>query len=101
MKRKLKKKVGIYWAYDIFIEPNYLIEVNGDYWHGNPKLYKSNDLILKGSSKEFTVESKWKKDSEKILAAKNAKFKLLVIWELDWKINKIKEIDKIIKFIKS
>lgn len=53
-----------------------LIEVDGDYWHGNPNLYKSfNDIQLKMKCR----------DKEKEEFAKAHNFKLLRIWvsELD------------------
>lgn len=91
---KLKAKKQRYYSYD-FLIPNTkkIIEINGDYWHGNPKLYKPNDLILKGSSGEVQVKNKWMKDKEKIDNAKRCGFEVLVIWELDLN-NSEKEITK-------
>jgi len=31
-------------SYDFFIKPNILIEIDGDYWHGNPSVYKKSEL---------------------------------------------------------
>ena len=84
-KLKHKKK---YFAYDIIItDTNKLIEVNGDYWHGNPKLYKKSDLIMKNSSAEISVGEKWKKDKIKLNHAKTNGYEVLVIWEKDLKDN--------------
>lgn len=30
-----------YWSYDFFIPKNNLIEIDGNYWHGKPGLYKN------------------------------------------------------------
>lgn len=97
--KKIKKKVRFY-SYDILVEStNLLIEVNGDYWHGNPKIYKPNDLILKGSTGEIKVSNKWKKDAKKIQAAKDAGYNVLVVWESDWKTEPEKTKNKILEKI--
>lgn len=73
-----------FYSYDIIIDKTYkLIEVYGDYWHGNPVLYKSTDLIMKGSSAEVKVGNKWLYDARKIRTAKNNGYKVLVVWEYD------------------
>lgn len=90
LKVKIEKKIkgqNRYFFFDIFINPNIIIEVNGDYWHGNPKIYKENDIILKGSSNEYTVKEKWEKDNNKINIAKELGYKILIVWEKDIKEN--------------
>jgi hypothetical protein len=34
------------FQYDFLIYPNIIIEVQGDYWHGNPKFYGKNKKPL-------------------------------------------------------
>jgi G:T-mismatch repair DNA endonuclease (very short patch repair protein) len=71
--------------YDIKIDnTNILIEVNGDFWHGNPRKYKSTD-ILPFPKKEVIVESLWKKDEKKLNIALKNGYKLLPLWEMDIK----------------
>lgn len=95
-KLKYKKR---YFAYDIIIEnTNKLIEVNGDYWHGNPQIYKDSDIIMKNSSAEITVGEKWKKDKVKINHAKSNGYKVLTIWEKDLKENIEYIMERIILF---
>ncbi len=59
---------------------NIIIEVNGDYWHANPKLYKENDLIRRfgGYVKAGDI---WKKDLERNHYIEKLGYKVLVIWE--------------------
>ena len=93
IEKKIFKPEGLYYSFDIFVEPNLLIEVNGDYWHGNPSIYKATDIILKGSSKELVVEAKWISDAKKIQTAKDQGFEVLVLWESDLKHSKaLKEL---------
>ncbi len=60
------------------------IEINGDYWHCNPLIYKSTYINRKGK----TAEEIWKRDNEKYNLAKEQKIELLIIWEYDWMHNK-------------
>lgn len=55
-------------------ESKTLIEIQGDYWHGNPKFYKEECL------NEVQKKNK-KRDLEKKEWAVNNGFKLLVFWE--------------------
>jgi len=71
-------------------ETNILIEVNGDFWHGNPKKYKSTD-ILPFPKKEVIVESLWKKDENKLKIALKNGYKVVTLWEMD--INKLNDIE--------
>jgi len=71
-----------------------LIEYNGDYWHCNPLLYEPDyfhDLL------DMTAKEKWDNDSKKISFAKDKGYKVLVVWERDYKNNK----DKIVKMCES
>ena len=58
--------------YDFFIEPNILIEIDGNYWHGNPKYYKE----LNKRQKRAVLADKIKNR-----IAKDNKYNLLRIWE--------------------
>lgn len=59
---------------------NIIIEVNGNYWHANPKLYKENDLIRRfgGYVKAGDI---WEKDLERNHHIEKLGYKVLVIWE--------------------
>lgn len=63
-------------------EKRMLLEVHGDYWHGNPKLYsedgKNNTKIL-----NETQKIKQQRDNEKYNFAINNGFKIYYIWESD------------------
>ena len=57
-----------------------LIEVDGDYWHGNPKLYNKDGSNGKRKLNEIQLE-KIETDKEKTDWAESRGFKLLRIWE--------------------
>lgn len=96
----LKKTGGGIYYYDCLIGSNKFIEINGDYWHGNPRIYKSNDIILKGSHSEIIVKNKWISDKKKIKFAKKNGFSVLTIWEFDIKLDEQDIINRIIKYAK-
>lgn len=80
--------------YDLFIlEKNALIEYNGDYWHCNPKKYKETDYNFK---KNMSAKEIWERDEKKAVLAKEKGYKLFIIWEMDFILNKEKEINKIL-----
>ena len=64
--------------YDFLINNNILLEVHGDFWHGNPKVYDT-----------LTERQVYKKqrDIEKQKLAEENGYRYLVIWESDIKQN--------------
>ena len=75
------KKIEI----DIFIpEKNIAFEVNGDFWHMNPKIYGENDFNDKTSE---TAKEIWDKDEYKKQVCESMNISYNVIWEYDWKNN--------------
>jgi hypothetical protein len=66
-------------SFDIRIE-NTLIEINGDYWHANPDLYKS-DTIFQFPKNSLTSEEIWEMDKYKKEIAESQGYKIIYIWE--------------------
>ena len=55
-------RVGRFY-YDFFLaDLNLILEINGDFWHANPKIYRSEDLILKRNKYAKEI---WQRDLEK------------------------------------
>lgn len=79
--------------YDIKIN-NLIIEINGDYFHANPKFYKEDDIInYKGKRK---VKNIWLYDQFKLGLCIQKGYDILVIWEDDIK----KDFENVKKIIK-
>lgn len=72
-----------------------ILEVMGDFWHGNPKLYKSDD-ILNFPYKKIKAKELWLKDRIKKEKLEKRGFKVHYLWETD--IRKMSDID-ILNFI--
>ena len=72
-------------SYDFKIK-NLIIEIQGDYWHMNPKVYKKDDI---NPSFQMTAEKVWEKDKKKKEYAEKYGYKVLCFWEKE--IRAIKE----------
>ena len=57
-----------------------IIEVLGDYWHGNPMFYNGNFFIEQIG---LTVDEKRKKDQQRKQELINKGYKILEFWEHD------------------
>lgn len=60
---------------------NTIYEFYGDYWHGNPKIYNSNDINKKN---KISFGELYKQTINRENKLKDAGYNLTVIWELDW-----------------
>lgn len=74
------------------------IEFNGDYFHANPQIYKSSD-ILKIEGKEKIVQDIWNYDTFRNDFIQKSGYKLLIVWERDFINNKENVINKCCEFI--
>ena len=72
--------------YDFLINDNIVLEVHGDFWHGNPEVY---------STLTERQEYKKKRDIEKQKLAEDNGYKYLVIWESQIKKNEWSVLDEI------
>lgn len=84
-------------SYDFKIDDfKILIEVQGDYWHANPLLYSSDDL-LSYPGKKVKAKEVWEKDSKKKKNAQKYGYDILYFWEKD--LNDMSDDDIIISII--
>ena len=100
-------KVGKYFhRYDAKISNSkILLEINGDFWHANPKFFKENDVLNFSETNHPKAKDIWKKDEKNRKVAENNGYKILYLWEnditdkTDIEIGKliIEEINKIYK----
>lgn len=87
------------YSIDFLINNLVIVEFYGDFWHGNPEIYKSDDII--GICENtILVEERWKKDNDRIEFLKNKlKLPVIIVWEKSYKANKEKIILDIVKNI--
>ena len=68
------------YLYDFKIK-NIVIEVNGDYWHASPTIYKKTDIINYPGGIKKTANEVWKKDAKKRKTAELSGYTVKYIWE--------------------
>lgn len=79
------------YRYDFKIH-NLILELNGTYWHCDPKKYKPNDLVKFPQGKLIRAKDKWQYDTNKNKWAIDNGYKVEVIWESDINIDLLKNI---------
>lgn len=85
--------------YDFFVpSKNLLIEVNGDYWHANPKFYKESDVFNFPKS-SLTAKEIWQLDEFKKYLANVNKYNIVYIWEFELEKKTQEEVNEIVKNI--
>lgn len=69
---------------DIYIERyNLIIEINGDYWHANPEVYKPNDIIYHKKGNPVIASDVWEKEKRKIDYLSDKGYNIQILWEKD------------------
>lgn len=80
---KSECSIGDFRVDEVHEELAFVIEINGNYPHANPKLYKADDEIyLRGKPKQ-TASDRWKLDKEKMTYLKDQGYEVFVVWETD------------------
>lgn len=80
---------------DLVFDNKIILEIMGDFWHGNPNKYKSTDFVNLPGGKVL-AESLWIKDKNKKIILEKSGYSVYYLWEDD--INKMSDID-IINFM--
>lgn len=92
------KRLGKTFAYDFVLnDKKKIIEFNGDYWHCNPEKYEKNYFH---KYLQLYAGDVWERDRIKNNAIIEDGYKIMVIWENEYKQNKEKVIQKCIEFLK-
>ena len=87
------------YMYDFVISSLKLcIEYNGDMWHANPNIYKEDDCP-NPFRKDLTSKEIWNYDKKKFDVLENIGFKMLIVWESEYKENPDKIIKNCLHFI--
>lgn len=89
-------RIGKYY-YDIKIG-NILIQVQGTYWHLDPRIYQASQIVIMPGNTRVKVSNKWKKDLSKKLQAIKRGFRVLYLWQID--INSMTE-QQLVQCVKS
>ena len=97
-KHKSFKLSKSYHQADVVVEPDKVIEVFGDYWHFNPKIY-DGESEQKQRRKKILAKDVWKYDEYVINEMKKQGYKVLVVWESELNKKLEQTTKKILEFI--
>ncbi|BBI90938.1 VSR endonuclease [Tenacibaculum phage PTm5] len=94
------KEFKRYYKYD-FTSTKYkfIIEFNGDVFHGNPKIYNETDRPNFFNTKK-TCSEIWAYDKQKINLAKEHGFDVFVVWESEFNNEYIELVNRLFNTIK-
>lgn len=76
-------KIGKYFhKYDAKITgTKTLLEINGDFWHANPNLYKPDDRLNFSKTNHPKAKEIWEKDEKNKKFAEKNGYKIIYLWE--------------------
>lgn len=75
------------------------IEFNGDYYHMNPEFYKETDIAPFPNTKIKTAKDIWNYDSERKQFLESLGYKVMIVWENDYRNKPQDVLKKCISFI--
>jgi G:T-mismatch repair DNA endonuclease (very short patch repair protein) len=79
------------YNWDLIFKNKKIIEIQGDFWHANPKFYKESDILLSG----LYAKDVWEKDERKRKKAESNGYEVYYLWEND--LNKLNDEEVIEK----
>lgn len=82
----------------VVLDDKKIIEFNGDKFHANPTMYAPEDTP-NPYIKNLTASQIWTDDLQKLQAAQNNGYEILIIWESEYNDNPEYIIEKCIKFL--
>ena len=94
----LNEEIGRRYRLDFTDKLGWVIEFYGDYWHGNPTKYNGDQVLLSSGALYRDI---WERDRVKEEYIKSLGYKLLIIWESDFKYNREETLQKCITFLES
>lgn len=94
---KLQHCIDGKFVYDICdLRSKKIIEVNGTYWHADPRVYSSVDMLVCNG---LTVSAVRERDVTKLEHAKKFGYDIFVVWEIDWHADREATIQKMLTFL--
>ena len=80
----------------LFKELNLVVEFNGTYWHCDPRFYEKNYFNQK---KKLNAEQIWSYDNDRKIFLEDLGYKVIVVWEHDYKTNSEQTLNILSEFI--
>lgn len=83
--------------FDFLISEKVLIEVQGDFWHANPKYYKDNSVLNFPGNKKKIARELWEGDRKKLELVEKLGYIVVYLWEDEVKKSSLDEIMELIE----
>lgn len=86
-----------FFKYDfVCIEKKLCIEFHGDHYHGNPKIYKPDEMLKGRGQAGITAKHAWERDEIKKNVIYNERgFDTIIVWESDYNNNKKQILERL------
>ncbi len=81
----------------LFEKDGIIIEFYGNFWHANPLMYKENDIL----HNNLIAKDIWEKDEKRIKSLSDMGYKVLVVFEKEYKEDKqlvLKRIEQMLNW---
>lgn len=88
-----------YFPDEINYDKKLIVEINGDYFHCNPKEFTDPEQYL--PFLQCKVKDRWEHDKERTAKLESLGYKILIIWESDWKADSHRELERIKRWYQS
>lgn len=88
--------VGGFVADEVDIQRKLVIEFYGDYFHCNPRIYTDPNFF--NTTIHMTAAEKWKYDYRRLAAFRKNGYKVLIVWEQDWRKQPLAVIQRVVEF---
>lgn len=83
--KNIKNSQRKFLIFDFYLpKRNLLLEVNGTYWHCDPRFYSPSDIINLPEN-TCTAQDIWQRDAFKLAEAKSQNYLCLTVWETEVK----------------
>lgn len=83
------------WLFPDIVIDKIIIEYNGSYWHADPEIYKSSEIIHHGK----TAQDIWDEDLRKRRIYENLGYNVIYVWSKDFLINPEKYVENLSEII--
>ena len=81
------------------VQRKFIIEFYGDYYHCNPRMFTDPDKV--NTTLRMTASEKWKYDRRRLACFLALGYKVLIVWESDWRSNPQKVLARVRGFMGS
>jgi G:T-mismatch repair DNA endonuclease (very short patch repair protein) len=96
--KEIKVDKNVYWLDCVDTSTKRVIEFYGDYWHANPTKYNDDFMFVKNKIPTTALQIR-NKDAKRIQQITDKGYSVMVVWEKDYRLDKLAVIQKCIEFL--